>query len=79
MVRRSVKMWRSSSTAVVHRKINDEPDVSVRLASVNHTQNSSKTQSQSKWLGDFGVSLSPQCWCTRFGDRIAINNFERDE
>ena len=25
-------------------------------------------QSQSKWLGHFGVSLSPQCWCTRFGD-----------
>ena len=24
--------------------------------------------SQSKWLGHFGVSLSPQCWCTRFGD-----------
>ena len=36
-------------------------------------------QSQSKWLGHFGVSLSPQCWCTRFGDRTAINNFERDE
>ena len=29
MVRRTVKMWRSSSTTVVHRKINDEPDVSV--------------------------------------------------
>ena len=38
-----------------------------------------KLQSQSKWLGRFGVSLSPQCWCTRFGDRTAINNFERDE
>ena len=36
-------------------------------------------QSQSKWLGHFGVSLSPQCWCTRFGDQTAINNFERDE
>ena len=36
-------------------------------------------QSQSKWLGHSGVSLSPQCWCTRFGDRTAINNFERDE
>ena len=36
-------------------------------------------QSQSKWLGHFGVSLSPQCWCTRLGDRTAINNFERDE
>ena len=37
-------------------------------------------QSQSKWLGHFGVSLSPQCWCTRFGDRTAKkkNNFERD-
>ena len=35
-------------------------------------------QSQSLWLGHFGVSLSPQCWCTRFGDRTAINNFERD-
>ena len=38
-----------------------------------------KLQSQSKWLEHFGVSLSPQCWCTRFGDRTAINNFERDE
>ena len=38
-----------------------------------------KLQSQSKWLGHSGVSLSPQCWCTRFGDRTAINNFERDE
>ena len=38
-----------------------------------------KLQSQSEWLGHFGVSLSPQCWCTRFGDRTAINNFERDE
>ena len=38
-----------------------------------------KLQSQSKWLGHFGVSLSPQCWCTRFGDQTAINNFERDE
>ena len=36
-------------------------------------------QSQSKWLGHFGVSLSPQCWCTRFGHQTAINNFERDE
>ena len=36
-------------------------------------------QSQSKWLGHFGVSLYPQCWCTRFGDRTAINNFDRDE
>ena len=36
-------------------------------------------QSQSKWLGHFGVSLSPQCWCIRFGDRTAINNFEREE
>ena len=36
-------------------------------------------QSQSKWLGHFGISLSPQCWCTRFGDQTAINNFERDE
>ena len=40
---------------------------------------SRELQSQSKWLGHFGVSLSPQCWCTRFGDRTAINNFERDE
>ena len=36
-------------------------------------------QSQSKLLGHFRVSLSPQCWCTRFGDRTAINNFERDK
>ena len=38
-----------------------------------------QTQSQSKWLGHFGVSLSPQCWCTRFGDQTATNNFKRDE
>ena len=36
-------------------------------------------QSQSKLLGHFCVSLSPQCWCTRFGDWTAINNFERDK
>ena len=41
--------------------------------------NFSYSKSQSKWLGHFGVALSPQCWCTRFGDRTAINNFERDE
>ena len=39
----------------------------------------SDPQSQSKWLGHFGVSLSPQCWCTRFCDQTVINNFERDE
>lgn len=32
MVRRSVKMWRSLSRSAVHRNINDEPAVSVRLA-----------------------------------------------
>ena len=36
-------------------------------------------RSQSKWLGHFGVPLSPKCWCTRFGDGTAMNNFERDE
>ena len=36
-------------------------------------------QSHSKLLGHFCVSLSPQCWCTRFGDWAAINNFERDK
>ena len=25
------------------------------------------------------VSLSPQCWCTSFGDWTAINNFDRDK
>ena len=32
-----------------------------------------------KMVGTLGVSLSHQCWCTRFGDRTAINNFETDE
>ena len=38
-----------------------------------------KLPSQSKLLGHFCVFLSPQCWCTRFGDWTAINNFERDK
>ena len=36
-------------------------------------------QPQSKLLGHFCVSLSPPCWCTRFGDWTTINNFERDK
>ena len=32
-----------------------------------------------KLLGHFSVFLSPQCWCARFGDWTAINNFERDK
>ena len=37
--------------------------------------------SQNCWVTFvFCVSLSPQCWCTRFGDWTAIlNNFERDK
>ena len=45
----------------------------------NQHGNQPTVQSQSKWLGHFGFSLSPQCWCTRIGDQTAINNFERDE
>ena len=38
-----------------------------------------KLQSQSKLLGHFCVFSCPQCWCTRFGDWIAINSFEREK
>ena len=51
----------------------------VKNLSAHPTHLCSGLQSQSKWLGHFGVSLSPQCWCTRFGDQTAINNFGRDE
>ena len=32
-----------------------------------------------KMVGTLWGLLSHQCWCTRFGDQTAINNFERDE
>ena len=50
------------------------PTYRLTSVSVNTPSNSSPIQSQSKWLGHFGVFLSPQCWCTRFGDQTAINN-----
>ena len=37
-----------------------------------------KLQSQSKLLGHFCDFSSPQYWCTRFGDWIAINNIGRE-
>ena len=51
----------------------------IALFPFQQKQNYTKLQSQRKWLGHFGVSLSHQCWCTRFGDQTVINNFERDE
>ena len=38
-----------------------------------------KLQSQSKLLGHFCDFSSPQYWCTRFGDWIAINNIGREK
>ena len=32
-----------------------------------------------KMVGTLWGLLVPQCWCTRFGDQTAINNFDRDE
>ena len=38
-----------------------------------------KLQSQSKLQGHCCVFSSPQCWCTRFGDWIAINSIGREK
>ena len=39
----------------------------------------SAASSYSQLLGHFCVFLSPQCWCTWFGDWIAINSIGREK
>ena len=53
--------------------------VSARWPKCQETLGTRLLQSQSKLLGHFCVSMSPQCWCIRFADWTAINNFERDK